>query len=307
MMKLTLAIKAIKWVWNKFAPKEWQKHLTFEQQREKDARDKRREDLKLELEVANAHAKIRRMEFEAEKDYSYDMQVLKNRRNSWADELLIVFFVGGVIAHFYPPLQPYMAAGWAAMGYEDPPLWFELGILTIIVSTLGGMRILHLIMGGQLLKRKHQTAPRPVMSQTSKNSLAENIAGRVGMHEGFRDKVYKCPAGYDTIGYGFNMEANGLPEPIARALLVYQLEQCEIEAQSFHWFKGLNKARQGVIVELIFNIGLARFSKFKQTIAALAAKDYNKAADEMLDSKWASQVGKRATTLITIMRSGRNG
>ena len=62
--------------------------------------------------------------------------------------------------------------------------------------------------------------------------------------------------------------------------------------------------RRDVIVEMIFNMGLTRFKKFKKTIKAIENKDFASAADEMLNSKWAGQVGQRAITLSNKFRAG---
>jgi lysozyme len=57
-----------------------------------------------------------------------------------------------------------------------------------------------------------------------------------------------------------------------------------------------------VLVNMAFNIGRSRLSKFKKMLHAIEEGDYNKAADEMVDSKWYSQVGRRSKELVNIMR-----
>ena len=69
-------------------------------------------------------------------------------------------------------------------------------------------------------------------------------------------------------------------------------------------WKHLNLRRQCVLVEMIFNMGVANVLKFKHMLKALAEKDYKRAAEEMLDSRWAEQVGERAKTLAKIMEEG---
>ena len=69
----------------------------------------------------------------------------------------------------------------------------------------------------------------------------------------------------------------------------------------FNWYRRLDNVRQDVIIEMIFNLGLPRFLGFKKMIQALREDDYPQAAIEMLDSKWARQVGSRADTLVNIM------
>jgi lysozyme len=59
-----------------------------------------------------------------------------------------------------------------------------------------------------------------------------------------------------------------------------------------------------VVVDMIFNLGAARFSRFKKLNAALALRDYTLAAHEMMDSKWYTQVGRRAKKLREAMITG---
>lgn len=125
-------------------------------------------------------------------------------------------------------------------------------------------------------------------------------------HEGLSLKPYRCPAGRLTIGVGRNIEDVGVTELEAMLMLSNDMARVEKEAiGSFPWFKSLSIARQDVVLNMLFNMGLARFKGFKKMIAALIDGNFNKAADEMLDSKWASQVGIRAKELASMMRSGR--
>jgi lysozyme len=125
-------------------------------------------------------------------------------------------------------------------------------------------------------------------------------------HEGMRLKPYTCPAGKITIGCGRNLEDVGISQNEAYILLGYDIERVLQEAtREFAWFKSLNMPRQDVILSMIFNMGLPRFKGFQKMIAAVINGRFDHAADEMLDSKWASQVGERAKDLAQIMRSGR--
>ena len=123
--------------------------------------------------------------------------------------------------------------------------------------------------------------------------------------EGLRLKPYTCPAGKLTIGYGHNLEDNGITEDIAVRMLDADLKAAEREVQDkFSSFYKLNEARQFVLVDMAFNMGINRLLTFKKMFAALAKGEYPTAAREMLNSKWAVQVGNRAKTLAEIMKSG---
>lgn len=124
-------------------------------------------------------------------------------------------------------------------------------------------------------------------------------------HEGLRLKPYRDTVGKLTIGCGRNLDDVGITKEEALALLAHDLDRAIREAiDNFSWFKSLNKPRQDVVLNMLFNLGLHRFCGFKRMIAALSAQNYEVAAIEMLDSLWAKQVGLRAIELAQIMRTG---
>ncbi len=130
---------------------------------------------------------------------------------------------------------------------------------------------------------------------------------RIKKHEGLRLKPYRCTAGKLTIGYGRNLEDNGITEEEAHFLLMNDLEKSWDECcKTFSWISKMDKIRQGVIVELCFNMGLGRLKGFKKMLAACERGDYETASVEMLDSLWARQVGQRAKTLADIMKGTDN-
>lgn len=144
--------------------------------------------------------------------------------------------------------------------------------------------------------------------------------------EGMELKVYKDTLGIDTIGVGRNIidrpltvaemqhlgifstqeiYDNGITLYGARYLLRNDVAIAEREllaAQSC--VKNLNAPRQMVCVNMAFNLGMPRLKRFTNMWNAIHRKDYERAADEMLDSRWAEQVKGRATRLSDIMRTG---
>lgn len=124
-------------------------------------------------------------------------------------------------------------------------------------------------------------------------------------HEGWRNHLYKCPADKWTIGVGYNIEERGLPDYIITLLLNDTIEESKRElGLVFDPWTGLSQARQEVLINMMFNLGRPRFSKFVKFWAAMEKQDYETAADEMLDSKWAKQVRNRAIELADKMRVG---
>lgn len=123
-------------------------------------------------------------------------------------------------------------------------------------------------------------------------------------HEGLRLKPYKCTAGKLTIGYGRNLEDCGITEAEANAMLDHDIAVCLEElSQIFPRFYQMPEKVQCVLVDMLFNLGKSRFLQFKKMIQAVKDQDYKRAAAEMKDSKWYSQVPSRADEDITIMGS----
>lgn len=124
-------------------------------------------------------------------------------------------------------------------------------------------------------------------------------------HEGKRLKPYVCTAGKLSIGVGRNLDDVGISDLEANLLLTHDIERVLHEAVNrLPWFKGLNLARQDVVLSMVFNLGMTRFLGFKKAIEAMRLGNFDRAASEMLDSKWAVQVGERAIELARMMRSG---
>ena len=132
-----------------------------------------------------------------------------------------------------------------------------------------------------------------------------SLLSSVIVHEGFSRYIYLDSVGVRTVGFGRNLDDRGISREEAEMLLLNDLETSTKEAKKLEFYENLtSNNRRDVIVEMIFNMGLTRFKKFKKTIKAIENKDFASAADEMLDSKWAKQVGQRALTLSNKFRAG---
>ena len=103
------------------------------------------EQAKIDLEVAKLTAQSKKEARQYEGDMSYDMQVLKNRRETIADEVIIFGFCLILLLTFVPATQGAMGIGWKAL--DGAPWWFEFGIVGILVSTLGLKDVLRMFMG----------------------------------------------------------------------------------------------------------------------------------------------------------------
>ena len=123
-------------------------------------------------------------------------------------------------------------------------------------------------------------------------------------HEGLRLKPYKCTAGKLSIGYGRNLEDMGISEVEAMVMLRHDIEQCYQELDIFSWFTDLDQVRQEAMVNMLYNLGLPTFLEFKKTLKYMAEGAYSQAAEEMLRSKWADQVGDRAKEIAYMVDTG---
>jgi lysozyme len=125
-------------------------------------------------------------------------------------------------------------------------------------------------------------------------------------HEGLRLKPYRDTRNKLTLGVGRNLEDVGITREEALLLLDHDIARVRREVgHAFPWFARLNPARKDVVLNMVFNLGLSRFRRFRKTIAAIKARDWERAAREMLASLWARQVGRRARELAAMMRRGR--
>ena len=125
------------------------------------------------------------------------------------------------------------------------------------------------------------------------------------LHEGLELTPYKCTAGYLTIGVGRNLDDRGITEDEARFLCKNDIKIVERElGGKFPFITGLGDARIRVLLDMAFNLGVPRLCAFQNMWRALEERDFEEAAKEMLDSRWASQVGQRAERLATAMRTG---
>ena len=124
--------------------------------------------------------------------------------------------------------------------------------------------------------------------------------GLIARLQPYRDTVGKL-----TIGYGRNLDDCGITQRDAEQMLREDVEDARTALlTALPWFRRLDPVRRAVLVDMAFNLGPAGLLKFGRTLSAVEQGDYETAAVEMLDSKWAGQVGQRATRLAEMMRTG---
>ena len=123
--------------------------------------------------------------------------------------------------------------------------------------------------------------------------------------EGIRLTVYDDTRGIPTIGIGRNLRDPGISMHEAMLLLDHDISAVLEDLKTFSWWAGLDAVRQRVVANMRFNLGPTRFRAFKATIAALDAGDYTRAAAQMRQSRWYTQVGIRSRRLVQMMETGK--
>lgn len=129
-------------------------------------------------------------------------------------------------------------------------------------------------------------------------------------HEGFRDKPYRCPAGKLTIWYGHNLMDN--VKETAEVVLDADLERAVFDLQTvlpnsaysdvtFTAFDEMPDFAKFVLIDMCFNMGVTRLLGFKNMLAAMVHGDWQRAADEIVDSDYYKQVGNRSKELVRIL------
>ncbi len=136
--------------------------------------------------------------------------------------------------------------------------------------------------------------------------VEDEVKQLIMKHEGLRLKPYRDSVQKLTIGYGRNLDDNGVREEEARFMLNNDLEALDIELNiRVEVYRSLNRARKGVLLNMAYNMGVPTLLGFRRMLAALEIGGYVTAALEMLDSRWHEQVGVRARELSRIMARGR--
>lgn len=145
--------------------------------------------------------------------------------------------------------------------------------------------------------------------------MNEQLIQSIKEHEGLRLKVYECPAGKQTIGFGRNLEDRGITKKEAEYLLMNDLLDIKLELEdNIPFFDSLDEVRRNVLIEMAYNMGVPNLLKFKNMLRALKEERFLSASQEMLDSKWHRNFKKiapyalesqlRSSKLALIMKKG---
>jgi len=138
--------------------------------------------------------------------------------------------------------------------------------------------------------------------------MSDKLLEMLKRHEGVETHCYRCSAGYLTIGVGRNVDPEdglGLTDDEVNYLLNNDIDRVIKElGGEYPWFTDLNEARRDAMIDICFNLGATRLRLFKNALSAMSEGDYDTAADEFLNSRWAEQVKGRAPELAEMIRKG---
>jgi lysozyme len=148
--------------------------------------------------------------------------------------------------------------------------------------------------------------------------MIRSVVGLVTLHEGFRSHPYKCTADKWTVGIGRNIEANPIPgKPLAvlqktgitreeaERLLIEDLQSCIRQLETINEFTTLDTVRRAALIDMTFNLGFRGLLGFRKMWAAIAARNFEEAANQAKDSRWYRQVKTRGVRVVEMIRSGR--
>ena len=174
--------------------------------------------------------------------------------------------------------------------------------------------------------KMENTANHPWEGQKVMKYNESHFLDKLIAHEGMVLKVYQDTLGIDTIGIGRNLKdrgiskeeldymdipnmdtvyEHGITEADARYLALNDIKIVENELCKVHeCVENLDAVRQLILMDMAFNMGVPRLCKFKKMWNAIHEGNFEAASLEMMDSRWARQVGNRAKKLSDAMKSG---
>jgi lysozyme len=131
----------------------------------------------------------------------------------------------------------------------------------------------------------------------------KQLKDHIKEYEGLSNVLYKCTSNKVSIGYGRNLEDVGISKDEAEYLLKNDIDIALDEVSEHFDMPNLPEPAQIVLVDMCFNMGISRLLNFRNMIKAIQADDWDKAADELLDSKYATQTKRRARMNASLLIS----
>lgn len=139
---------------------------------------------------------------------------------------------------------------------------------------------------------------------TPSTTLLSLVETDLRRDEGVRSKPYRDTEGYLTIGVGHNLDAEGLCPAAINAQLAFDIRTKALDPLDKHlpWWRQKPEGVQRALINLMFNMGPGTLLQFVHTLSSIEKGDYPKAAAQLLQSKYAKQVGARAERVAAWLR-----
>ena len=131
-----------------------------------------------------------------------------------------------------------------------------------------------------------------------------SLEDRIKRHEGCRSTPYKDSEGFLTVGIGRCIDKVPFSQDEIDLMFKNDFARAMAGAEAFSAYRDMDEIRQGVLIEMVFQMGVNGVGKFKKFLLAAQDHDWATAAEEMLDSKWAKQTPGRAKELARIFLRG---
>ena len=137
-------------------------------------------------------------------------------------------------------------------------------------------------------------------------SFEKELLDQIKEHEGLRLFPYKCPAGKLTIGYGHNLQDNGLSKSACEYILLEDIEEAKRNLYAIFtrdFFDSLSNNQKIALVDMMFNLGMIKFLTFKRFIFAVETQNWENASYEIIHSRAYEQNKKRYKKLSEQIRN----
>lgn len=137
-------------------------------------------------------------------------------------------------------------------------------------------------------------------------SFEKELLDQIKEHEGLRLFPYKCPAGKLTIGYGHNLQDNGLSKSACEYILYDDIDEAKRNLKTIfgnEFFENLNDSKKIALIDMMFNLGMVKFLTFKRFIFAVETQNWENASYEIIHSRAYEQNKKRYKKLSEQIRN----
>ena len=137
-------------------------------------------------------------------------------------------------------------------------------------------------------------------------SFEKELLDQIKEHEGLRLFPYKCPAGKLTIGYGHNLQDNGLSKSACEYILYDDIDEAKRNLRTIfgnEFFENLNDSKKIALIDMMFNLGMVKFLTFKRFIFAVETQNWENASYEIIHSRAYEQNKKRYKKLSEQIRN----